>query len=125
MPGTTLFTGRGDITLAWDDADDPQILAMIEAQMKAGVSFFLVEPRLGGMASPNRTPLISPQDAFKQRVVVMSITGQDQLLVPALESGAAVPVKTPTKPAKTRKRATSAKEVASGESVGVKAKRGG
>ena len=32
MPGTTIYTGRGDVTLAWDDGDDPQIIAMIEAK---------------------------------------------------------------------------------------------
>lgn len=125
MYGTTLFTRRGDVTLAWDEPDDPQILAMIEAQMRAGVTFFLIEPRLGGMAAPHKVPLADPRDALRNRTVAMAVAGKDNMLLPALEAGAARPVVTPDKPVRTRKKATAAKEVASGESVGVRAGRGG
>lgn len=125
MLGTTLFNGRGDVTLVWDEPDDPVILQMIEAQMAAGTSFFLVEPRLGGMASPNKVRLTNPQDALRSRTVAMSIAGSDAPLFRAIESGAARPAETPDKPVKTTRRAKTAKEVASGETVGIKRKGGG
>lgn len=125
MHGTTLFTRRGDITLAWDEPDDPQILAMIEAQMRAGVTFFLIEPRLGGMAAPHKIPLHDARDALRNRTVAMSVAGKDVALLPVLEAGAARPVATPDKPVRARKKAASAKEVASGESIGVRAAGGG
>lgn len=125
MHGTTIFTGRGDVTLAWDEADDPAILAMIEQQMKAGTTFFVIEPRLGGMASPTKVPLADSRDALRQRVVAMSLSKGDQILLPAIESGAARPVPTPDKPARTRRKAKTAGEVAGSETVGVRASRGG
>ncbi len=125
MHGTTLFTGRGDVTIAWDEPDDPAILQMIEAQMRAGTAFFVIEPRLGGMAAPAKVQIHDPKDALKQRIVAMSLTGGDKILMPAIESGAARPVSTPKQPAKTRRKATTAKEVASNETVGVRAARGG
>lgn len=123
--GTTLFTGRGDVTLAWDEPDDPRILQMIDAQMRAGVTFFVVEPRLGGMASPAKRQIASAREALPQRIVAMSLTNGDQSIIPAIESGAATPVATPDKPAKTRRKAKTAEEVAGAETIGVKAGRGG
>ncbi len=125
MHGTTLFTGRGDVTIAWDEPDDPAILQMIEAQMKAGTSFFVIEPRLSGMAAPAKVLLQNPRDALRQRVVAMSLAGSDRELLSAIEGGAAQPVATPKQPAKTRRRAATAKEVASSETIGVRAARGG
>ena len=125
MPGTTMFTSRGDVTLVWDEADDPQILAMIEAQMAAGMTFFIIEPRLGGMAAPNKVPLTNPKDALKQRIIAMSLAGNERAIIPAIESGAATPAPTPEKPARTRRKAATAEKVAANETVGVKAKGGG
>ena len=125
MYGTTILNGRGDLTIAWDNEDDAQILAMIEAKMKEGYSFFLIEPRLGGMATPNRIQLTNLQDALRQRMVSMKLADRDKTVAGLIETQVVTPVPTPEKPAKTTRKAKTAKEVASGESVAVKPRRGG
>ena len=125
MHGTTILNGRGDLTIAWDEPDDERVLAMIREKMAAGWHFFLVEPRMGGMAAPARVPLRAAEDAARARVVSMSIADKDQAIAGLLESGAAVPVPASDKPMRRRRTARTAEEAAAGETVAVRPARGG
>ena len=44
-PAMTLLNSSGDITVEWDDEDEPSMLALIEKKMKDGYRFFILKPR--------------------------------------------------------------------------------
>lgn len=124
MPSMTIFNGRGDLTIAWDEADDEAVTAMIEKKMAEGYTFFILEPRLGGMAAPAKIPLKRVSDALHQRAVALRLSDGDREIAGLIESGKAEPVATPSA-IRTKRKATSAKEAAASETVGVRPKRGG
>ncbi len=116
MGACTFLNEMGDTTIAWSEDRDDDMEALIQKKMDEGVTFFLIEPRMG-----TRTPLKRPSDANRHR----------QLAIPDADFAAFVGegkgdvVTTPAKPIKTRGRAKIAKEVAKGESVAVKQRHGG
>lgn len=42
----TLLNGTGDITLTWENNEDAEIKAMIQAKIDSGYCFFIFEPRV-------------------------------------------------------------------------------
>lgn len=45
QPAITFLNMSGDVTLTWDQESEESILALVEAKMKEGYSFFILEPR--------------------------------------------------------------------------------
>lgn len=118
----TLLNETGDVTITWDAENDESMLAIIQKKMDAGIVFFLIEPRMGGIVAPDTSKqLKKPKDALKHRA--LSIKDADFEAMVA--EGKADLVKTPDARATTVRRATKAQEVVTGESVGVRPMRGG
>ena len=118
----TILNETGDVTITWDETADERMLEIIEKKMKAGITFFLIEPRMGGLVAPDTSkPLKKTKDALKHR----ALSVKDEDFEAMVAAGAAELVKTPAAPARTVRRASTAREVATGESVGVRQMRGG
>jgi hypothetical protein len=117
----TMLNESGDTTILWDEDRDDEMEAIIAKKMEEGVAFFIIEPRFFGFLPPKRTPLQRAEDARKHRA--LSIPDAD--FARFVESGAGEAVKTPAQPVKSIRKAKSAAEVATSESVGVKPMKGG
>ncbi len=117
----TVLNETGDKTIAWTDDADDEMEAIIERKMAAGITFYIIEPRLGGWLPPKKTEMKEFSEALKHRA--LSIKDADFAKFVTDGHGDVVP--TPATEAKTVKRGKTAKEVAKSESVGVKQRRGG
>lgn len=119
MGAITMLNERGDTTICWSSDRDDEMERIIQAKMDAGCTFFLIDPRFG-----TREPLRNVADANKARM--LAIPDEDfAAFVGGGAPGSAVTVMTPAKPAKIRRKATSAKEVVKGEAVGLRPRAGG
>ncbi len=116
MRALTLLNQSGDQTLVWTEDRDDDMERIIEKKMAEGCTFFLIEPRFG-----TRTKLKDARDASKTRMVAIP----DEDFSKFVSAGSADVIKTPDAPAVVKKRAKTAKEVAAGESVGIKKRAGG
>lgn len=117
----TMLNEAGDVTIVWEESSDDAMERIIDEKMKAGCSFFIIEPRFGGLAAPIKRPLQAPADALKHRALAIP----DADLAAFVGAGAGALTATPDKPAKTVRRAKTAKEAATAETVGVQARKGG
>jgi len=115
MRGLTMLNERGDTTIAWTSDRDAEMEALIEKKMKAGITFFIIEDR--GL----RSPLKQSTDARKHRALAIP----DEDFAKFVEDGAGEAVPTPAEPVKVKRKAKTAKEVATSQSVGVKPMQGG
>lgn len=78
------------------------------------------------MAAPSKVPLTRAADSLRQRAVALALADGDKAVAGLIESSAVTPVQTPkAERAKAARRSRSVKEIASGESIAVKPKRGG
>ncbi|WP_027578405.1 hypothetical protein [Bradyrhizobium sp. Ai1a-2] len=118
----TILNETGDVTITWDAENDDRMLEIIAKKMKAGITFFLIEPRIGGLVAPDTSkPLKKVKDSLKHRALSM----KDEDFEAMVSEGKAELVQTPAAPARTVRKAETAREVAAGESVGVRPMRGG
>lgn len=119
----TMLNESGDTTIVWTSDRDAAMESVIEKKMEAGCAFYIIEPRFG-----TRERLTDARDANRHRMLAIpdadlaKFVGDSE--VESDDQSAAV-VKTPDKPVKTVRRAKTAKEVASAQSVGVAPRRGG
>jgi hypothetical protein len=118
---TTLLNEQGDITIVWEKADDETMQEVIEKKMAEGVSFFIIEPRMGGLQAPRKTELANAVDAMRQR----ALTVKDEDFAKFVGLGTVNVVKSSDKPVRTVRKTKSAKEAASSETVGVRPMKGG
>lgn len=118
----TILNETGDVTITWEAENDERMIEIIERKMKAGITFFLIEPRMGGIVPPDTSKkLKKPKEALKHRALSM----KDEDFETMVAEGKAELVQTPAAPARTTRKASTAREVATGESVGVRPMRGG
>ncbi|MEM7303492.1 MAG: hypothetical protein AAF468_20630 [Pseudomonadota bacterium] len=118
----SILNDQGDMTFTWGEEDDARMEAIIAEKMKAGVVFFIVEPRAFGLLSPKKTKLGKATDAKKHR----SLSVEDEHLQAfVVTSNTGDVVSSPAGEVQTKRKAKSAKEAATGHSVGVKPLRGG
>lgn len=117
----TILNEHGDQTLVWDEASDDMMEAIIEEKMKAGIQFFIIEARFFGLLPPKKTPLTDAAEARKHRALSI----KDEQFAAFVAAGSGDVVKTPDAPVNTVRKAKSAKEVATSQSVGVKQNKGG
>lgn len=123
MGALTMLNTQGDITIVWEPENDAAMEAIIAEKMAAGCVFYIIEPRLGGLAAPVKTELEPGRFDAARRYRALTI--EDKHLAAFVSAGHGVNVKTPGKAAKAVRKAKTAKEVASNESVGVNPRRGG
>jgi hypothetical protein len=85
QPAITFLNMTGDITLTWDKDSETSILALVEAKMAQGYSFFVLEPRkLGFIPLPaRRTALTDIAQARKAGKVSMTESAVEQGLARA------------------------------------------
>lgn len=119
MGALTMLNQKGDTTIYWSPDRDSDMEAIIEKKMAAGCSFFIIDPRFG-----HRQKLTDASEASKHRM--LAIPDEDfRAFVGDGEPGTAVAVPTPAKPARSVRKAKTAREVATSESVGIQPRRGG
>lgn len=118
----TILNETGDVTITWDAENDDRMVEIIERKLKAGITFFLIEPRMGGIVAPDTSkPLKKVKDALKHRALSM----KDEDFEAMVAEGKAELIHTPAAPARSTRKAKTAREVATSESVGVRPMRGG
>lgn len=119
----TMLNENGDTTIEWDEAEDDAMRAIIERKMAAGVAFYIIAKRAPGQRGRVAGPklLKDAADAMKHRA--LSIRDEDFSRFVLEGKGTVVP--TSPEPVKTVRRAKTARDVASGHSVGVRPMRGG
>lgn len=130
----TMLNQSGDTTLVWTEDRDDEMERIIQAKMDAGCTFFVIEPRFG-----TRTKLKSAGDASKTRMLAIpdeefakfvSASGPSRRAQEPDAEGADVEptaaiMPTPAKPARVTRKAKTAREAATSETVGVQPRRGG
>lgn len=138
----TMLNESGDTTIVWTSDRDDEMEKIIEEKMAAGCIFFIIDPRFG-----TREPLKHAGDALRNRMLaipdesfaafvsasyppfaVPSSNGpkvEQSVTTLPLPTVTATVVKTPDKPARVSRKAKTAKEVATNESIGVKPRGGG
>ena len=120
----TLLNEMGDTKITWTPEQDDEMEAIITRKMAAGVTFYIVPARKPGqkgrLAKPSKL-----KDAAKAREHrALSIPDADFSKFVLEGKGEAI-VSAEGTPVETVSRAKTAKEVASGHSIGVKPRRGG
>lgn len=118
---TTILNKCGDTTIAWTEDRDEEMAAIIAKKMAEGITFFIIEPRLGGFLPSKKTKLTDPAQAMKGRT--LSIPDEDFLAF--VSDGKGETIKTPSARVKSVKVSRDPKEVARSESVGVQPRQGG
>lgn len=113
-----LLNEHGDLTITWLPEQDDEIEKIIAARMAAGVTFYLLPKK--ATSKPTKK-LKDSAKAREYRALLVKDEDLTKFVLDGKGKVESVPV-----PAKIEgKRATSAKEVASGHSVGVQPRRGG
>lgn len=119
----TMLNEAGDTTLIWTMDRDAEMEAIIEKKLAEGCMFYLIDPRFG-----TREKLAYARDANRHRMLAIPDADFAKFVGGSADANsepAASVVPTPTAPVKGARRAKTAKEVTSGESVGVRPRRGG
>lgn len=117
----TMLNECGDVTLVWEEQNDDAMEALIQARMDAGCTFFIIEPRFGGLVAPAKRKLDDAAEARKFR----ALSVPDEEVQKFIEEGKVQALPTPDKPVKSKRVSKSAKEVAKSESVGIRQRKGG
>jgi hypothetical protein len=69
-PSITFLNSTGDITVTWEKDKEPEMLALIDQKMKAGYTFFILKPRLGGLLGHKRVVAETIADVKKAGSVI-------------------------------------------------------
>lgn len=128
---TMLLNQTGDFTLEWDESKSDRMEQWIEAKMKEGYSFFVVERSFFGLRKKKKA--ISELDDLKERQVKISdddmarLAGTDQELFKILSDQTVIPTQNPDKgaPMNTVRRARTPREAARTHTVAVRPLAGG
>lgn len=127
MRSLTMLDETGDTTLTWEEPEDAAMLRIIEAKMAAGVTFYLIPQRKPGqrgrVAAPK--PLVKSADALKHRALAIKDADFSKFVLEGKGRAVLSAELTPIDKSQPVTRAKSAKEVASGHSVGVRQRAGG
>lgn len=109
----TYLNEFGDITIAWEDDSNDEMVNVIQRQMDKGMTFWSIEPRFAGLLPPRKTKLNSIDDIKDDRILSMN----DEDFFKLVADGAAAAI-TPSKsynPLTFLKRLKSPKEVVENE----------
>jgi hypothetical protein len=115
----TILNEMGDTTITWPADHDDEMEKLIERKLAAGVTFYLIPKRKGAKPTKKLT------DAAKAREHrALSIPDADFSKFVLEGKGDAIQVP-PPETVTAGRRAKTAKEVATGHSIGVQPRRGG
>lgn len=118
-----LIRGHGDLKIEWDEAHHAEAVALIQAKMDAGVSFFIVDPTSKAKIKKPIIPMSGTDQAAARQVFV-----RDADIKQFVESGfgsIASFAGTPELTIKTTGRAKTAAQAASSDTVAVQPSVGG
>ena len=113
-----LFKNR-KATISWTPDRDDEVEAIIEKKMAAGCTFFIVQTN--GL----RQKLGKAIDAMKHRTLAIPDEDWRSFVGDHQDDGTVALLPPAAKPGKTIKRAKTAREVATNDTVGMKPRRGG
>lgn len=112
----TMLNEMGDLTLAWTEDQDEKMETLIEKMMAKGVTFFIIENRMG-----LRSKLKDAGDAHKHRALAIP----DEDIAKFVDDGTAEIVPTSQEKVGKTRISRDKKEIVKKQSVGVKRKIGG
>jgi hypothetical protein len=120
----TILNEMGDTSITWQPEQDDAMEELVARKMAAGVTFYIVPQRKPGQRGALKKPqkLTDPAKAREHRALALSDADFSKFVLEG--KGEAIQSPAPEKIDKA-KRAKTAKEVASGHSVGVQPRRGG
>lgn len=127
----TMLNEQGDTTIVWTPDRDEEMEAIIQKKMDEGCIFYVIEPRFGtrerlaDARDANRNRMLAIRDEDFARFVGASAPTSAASVSENETPPTAAGVDTPAAPVKAVRRARTAREVAHGESVGMKPRRGG
>lgn len=55
-PSITFMNSTGDITISWEKDKETEMLALVQAKIDQGYTFFLLKPRAGGLLGTKKVP---------------------------------------------------------------------
>lgn len=117
----TILNECGDQTIVWTEDRDAAMVEIIRKKMAEGIVFFIIEPRFFGLLPSRKTELAKADDAAKYRALAI----RDEDFARFVGDGHGEVVKTPDAPVRNTRKAKSAEEAASTQSVGVRQMTGG
>lgn len=126
MGALTMLNEAGDTSIIWTPDRDAEMEEIISRKLAEGCIFYLIDPRFG-----TREKLTDARDANRHRMLAIPDADFARFVGGSGEHSSnggpptAAVIPTPATPVKGARRAKTAKEVASGESVGVRPRRGG
>ena len=71
QPCITFLNMTGDVTIAWDPANEAGVLAVVEQKMKEGFTFFILKPRFFGVFGHKQVRATEVEDIRKAGSVVV------------------------------------------------------
>jgi hypothetical protein len=61
-PSITFMNSTGDITISWEKDKEEEMLALVQAKLDQGYTFFLLKPRAGGLLGTKKVPVESIEE---------------------------------------------------------------
>ena len=117
----TMLDSSGDTTIVWDEDTEDKMMSVIEKKMKEGFVFYIVKP--------SRIPLMPSRQVRAKKLAEIKKAGavviRDEALEELFKSGNVAVAPAANENLVTVKKASDAREVAQGHSVGVRPQRGG
>jgi hypothetical protein len=131
-PAMTLLNSTGDVTITWEEKEEANIIALVEAKMKQGYSFFIMKPRPFGLPGHTKKRVANIEavkaanhvvvpDDLVQEIVKKSLGDPD--VEKAVQGGQASLVSADNRQRRNLdavRRATSAKEVVKHQTVAIR-----
>lgn len=62
QPSITFMNSSGDITISWEKDKETEMLALVQAKIDEGYTFFLLKPRAGGLLGTKKVPVDSIEE---------------------------------------------------------------
>lgn len=127
-PAITWLNMTGDVTITWDKHNEAAILALIEAKMADGFSFFIVKPRFFGLLGTKKVSVSSIAEIRKAGKVVATddsiaasvLKLDDAAVESVVKKGHATLLKGTSVPKETVRRAKTAAEVLQHQTVAIR-----
>lgn len=134
VPSITFLNWSGDVTITWDEQNKDAILKLVEEKLKQRYHFFIIKPRILSFLGDKKVKLRDAKDLLTAKgLVVPDATAaefmksvRDADVAQSLADGTAMPAKAPKSVEHVAvRRATTAMEVLSHQTMAVKPVTGG
>lgn len=121
MKSMILLDTTGDTTIVWDEDTEDALLPIIKKKMDAGVIFYVLKPRVLSILPPKKVRAKKVADIRKAGAVVI----HDSDLNALFEKGAIHTIKSDNDNIVTVRKAKTARDVVSNDTVAIRPARGG